>query len=98
MQDSLNCLQRKPEVGQGIFRDKMKRREWGREASSGFEELFVSSPLAVDAEGIMVLGLHFFITVLSIIECGCLLLSGELGQKGKALYNARDSFEVSNFL
>lgn len=54
MQDSLNCLQRKPEVGQGIFRDKMKRREWGREASSGFEELFV------DAEGIMVLGLHFF--------------------------------------
>lgn len=94
MQDSLNCLQRKPEVGQGIFRDKMKRREWGREASSGFEELFV------DAEGIMVLGLHlfFFITVLSIIECGCLLFPSELGQKGKALYNARDSFEVSNFL
>lgn len=56
MQDSLNCLQRKPEVGQGIFRDKMKHREWGREASSGFEELFV------DAEGIMVLGLHFFLS------------------------------------
>lgn len=99
MQDSVNCLQWEREMGQGIYRDKMKLREWRREASVGFEELFVSSSFSVDAEGINGARLaFFFITVLTIIECGCLLLPGEVDQKGKALYNAGDPFETANFL
>ncbi len=59
MQASVNRLQRKPEMGQGIFRDKTALGEWGGEDSEGFEELFVSSPFVIEAEEIMVLGSLF---------------------------------------
>lgn len=51
MQQHVNCLRRKPEVGQGIFRDKTVLGEGRREDSEGFKRLFVSSPFVIEACG-----------------------------------------------
>ena len=67
MQQRVNCLRRKPEVGQGIFRDKTVLGEGRREDSEGFKRLFVSSPFVIEAcgggggGGIMMQDLHLFI-------------------------------------
>ena len=66
MQDLVNGLQREPEVGQGIFRDKTVLGECRREDSEGLEKLFVSSPFVI--EGDYDARLAFFsITVFSTI-------------------------------
>lgn len=51
MQQHANRLRRKPEVGQGIFRDKTVLGERRREDSEGFKRLFVSSPFVIEGGG-----------------------------------------------